>query len=108
MNKLTLNEPAISPIFYSTNKFYVLLQDFHRNHIFELFLNSTFFVKFVQLAQLDKISYAWQFMEPVIILHKSQWPIWESTRPVILGPGFNAHQIFLAKLTNLTNLLSRD
>ena len=46
------------------------------------------------------------------MVQQAQWPIWESTRLIILGPGFNSHQsfgqclIFLTNLTNLTNVSS--
>ena len=45
---------------------------------------------------------------------KAQCPIWESIRLIILGPGFNSHQIFgqwlkvLTNLTNLANLFTRN
>ena len=48
------------------------------------------------------------------MVQKAQWPIWESIRLIIVGPGFNSHQSFgqclnfLANLTNLTNLSSRN
>ena len=45
------------------------------------------------------------------VTQKTQWPIWESIRLIIFGPGFNSHQSFgqwLKFLTNLTNLLSRN
>ena len=46
------------------------------------------------------------------MVQKAQWPIWESTRLIILGLGFNSHQSFgqwlkvLANLTNLANLFT--
>ena len=48
------------------------------------------------------------------VAQKAQWPIWESIRLIILGPGFNSCQSFgqwlkvLTNLTNLTNLLSHN
>ena len=44
------------------------------------------------------------------MVQKTQWPIWERIRLIILGPGFNSHQSFgqwlkvLVNLANLTNL----
>ena len=46
------------------------------------------------------------------MVQKVQWPIWESIRLIILGPGFNSHQSFgqqlevLGNLANLTDLFS--
>ena len=46
------------------------------------------------------------------LAQKALWPIWQSIRPIFLGPGFQPYQCFtqwlhfLANLTNLTNLLS--
>ena len=46
------------------------------------------------------------------MVQKSQWPVWESIRLIIIGSGFNSHQSigqwlkFLANLANLANLLS--
>ena len=48
------------------------------------------------------------------VVQKSQWPILESVRLIIVGPGFNSHQSFgqwlkvLANLTNLANLFTRN
>ena len=44
------------------------------------------------------------------VIQKAQWPIWESIRLIILGPGFNFGQWLkvLANLTNLANLFSRN
>ena len=54
----------------------------------------------------------WLFKAQVV--QKTQWPIFESIRLIILGPGFNSHQSFgqwlkvLANLTNLANLFTRN
>ena len=48
------------------------------------------------------------------MVQKDQWPILESIRLIIAGPGFNSHQSFgqwlkvLANLTNLANLFTRN
>ena len=55
----------------------------------------------------------WRLFEAQVI-QKTQWPIWESIRLIILGPGFNSHQSFgqwlkvLANLANLANLFTRN
>ena len=54
----------------------------------------------------------WRLFEAQVI-QKTQWPIWESIRLIILGPGFNSHPSFgqwlkvLANLANLANLFTR-
>ena len=50
-------------------------------------------IQLVQLAQSDKTNHAWQFIHAQLA-QTSQWSIWDSIRPVILGPGFNRHQRF--------------
>ena len=48
------------------------------------------------------------------VVQKTQWPIWENIRLIILGPGFNSHESFgqwlkvLANLTSLINLFSHN
>ena len=45
------------------------------------------------------------------MVQKSQWPVWETIRLIILGNGLNSHQSFgqcLKVLANLINLFSRN
>ena len=84
----------------------------------ELSLNSTFFVKLTQLAQFNKTSHAWWYMELVIVwgsggtessvAYLVEHQTYNPRAWIQLPPSFGQWSKFVANLANLLNLLSRN